>query len=120
MPYENMKLPSEYTFSCAPVANSDGTVVMPNYVKWAQWVCTECGHVQSYTHGVTSAYLNMLKNGWNQSGPCPKCGAENAWDWQQIEKLPETKVVLKAADNADKAHSAGSGAAAGGADLTRA
>ena len=119
MPYEDMKYPSEFTFACAPVKNADGTVVMGDYVKWAEWYCTSCGHVQAPAHALRAGYLNQLKNAWNQSGPCPECGAENAWDWRKVDQLQEHWITLaKGAD--DKAASAGSGAAAGGADLTHA
>ena len=120
MPYKEMKLPKEYTYSCAPVVNNDGTNVKSDYVKFSEFYCTECGHVQSPSHGLTVGYLNELVNAWNQSGPCPECGAENAWGWRQIEKLGETYVEFKDAGGNDKASSAGSGAAAGGADLTHA
>lgn len=121
MSEKEMKLPKEYSFSCTPIVNNDGTVVRPDYVKFGEYYCTKCGHVQMPTHGVTEGYMNDMVNAWNQTGPCPECGAENAWGWRRIDKLSETPVILKRADDAnDKASSAGSGAAAGGADLTHA
>lgn len=121
MPYKEMTLPKEYSYSCTPVVKGDGTVVEPDYVKFAEYYCTECGHIQAPAHGLNKAELDQLVSAWNQSGACPECGAENKWAWRQIDKLTETKVVLKALEGAnDKAASAGSGAAAGGADLTHA
>ena len=121
MPYKEMKLPKEYSYSCTPIVNNDGTVVDESYIKYAEYYCTKCDHVQSPAHGLSKADLDQLVNAWNQSGACPECGAENAWGWRQVEKLTETKVILKNLEGAnDKAASAGSGAAAGGADLTHA
>lgn len=120
MPYKEMKLPKEYSFSCAPVVTADGTVVRPDYVKYAEYYCTKCGHVQAPSHGVTKAFLDQMVNAWNQTGPCPECGAENAWGWRQIDKLGETPVELQENLAGDRSHSDGSGAGAGGADLTHA
>ena len=121
MSTKEMQLPKEYSFSCTPIVNHDGRVVRPDYVKFGEYYCSECGHIQAPTHGVTENYCDTMVQAYNQSGPCPECGAENAWAWRRIEKLGETETVLKVLEGAnDKAASAGSGAAAGGADLTHA